>query len=83
MKIRQRTHPRIASLSGQLIHNQYLNAKERSNAGSYLEGAKVRYAWLTTQVSSDIPRFRIAKPSYHEYNVFCQRLITSQLALIK
>jgi hypothetical protein len=45
MKINIRTHARIASIAGSQIHNPYL-APEASNAGSYLEGRKPRYAQI-------------------------------------
>jgi hypothetical protein len=50
MTINRRTHSRIASLAASMIHNPYL-APEASSAGSYLEGAKPRYARLQVKPS--------------------------------
>ncbi|PHJ56376.1 hypothetical protein VF14_35085 [Nostoc linckia z18] len=41
----KQTHPRIASIVASTIRNPYLTP-EASIAGSYLEGAKRRYAQL-------------------------------------
>jgi hypothetical protein len=40
------TNARIASLVGSMIHNPYYTPDEKSIFGSYLEGAKPRYAQL-------------------------------------
>ncbi|MBD2214000.1 hypothetical protein H6G27_29650 [Nostoc linckia FACHB-104] len=66
MQINRRTHKRIASLAGSIIHNPYLTPDERSHAGSYLEGAKPRYARLQVKPIGIEPKCDRCCPTIHQ-----------------